>query len=201
MIRTRALIATALLLAGCGEQPPSVLDTEAAQAKAVKALRGWDRVFAAPRDAVGAANQFGFAAAAYAASGTTPAYRASGKPVMMSSSYAKAPNSATFTLTGAKADMADRAQFTLTITDPADIATARKRFGQLVGDWLARFDIKDRDGVTQAIATGSDVDGLTDGAPASVDFTPVGSAMPTRIDVTFTRPEGSTPDTSKTRGQ
>ncbi len=188
-----ALVATGLLLAGCGEQPETVHEREAKVAATAKALSGWDRAFGVPSSATGAANQFGFGVGPYAAAKT--GFAATGRPIMMSNSGAADPSIAIFTLEGAKADLADHIVFALKITDPIDVETARQRFAQTIGDFMGKFDIRDGGAVGNAILANESLQGKVSGATATVANTP------TRIDVTFTRPGATSPDTSKTRGQ
>jgi hypothetical protein len=188
-----ALTLTAML-AGCGKPAPSVREQEAAQAASVATLSGWDRLFAAPQEAVGAINQAGFGLGSYAAK--DGGFIATGQPRMFSNSNAKAPNTTSVVVAGKTAAAIDTVTYALTLTDPVDATTARMRLAQTVGEFLGRFKIKASPDLLRAIRLGKPLNA----APITVALVPSTSGAPERIDVTFTRSPATNPANNKTQG-
>ncbi len=93
------------MLASCGKPAPSVREQEAAQTASVATLSGWDRLFGAPQETIGAINQAGFALGAYAAK--DGGFNATGQPRMFSNSNAAKPNTTSVAVTG-KSDRISR---------------------------------------------------------------------------------------------
>ena len=102
---TSLFVGTALLVS-CGKPAPTVREQEAAQARSVASLSGWDRLFAAPQETIGAINQAGFALGGYAAKGE--GFIATGQPRMFSNSNAKAPNTTSVVVAGRSAAAGER---------------------------------------------------------------------------------------------
>lgn len=177
------------MLAACGESDPTVLENEADQAATAATMRGWDRVFGAPSEAIGRVNQFGFRATPYAADGAT--FLSKGGPITLSQSAADRPNSGSFEAAGAAATAIDRLVFTLSITDPANADTAKQRFVDVLRGFASQYAIED-EGAFDAILREQDADGSIAGTPASIAVTK-GEAETRIITVTFTRPTGTTP--------
>ncbi len=188
-----ALTLTAML-AGCGKPAPSVREQEAAQTASVATLSGWDRLFAAPQETVGAINQAGFALGEYAAK--DDGFIATGQPRMFSNSNAAKPNTTSVAVTGKTAAAIDTVAYTLTMTDPVDATTARMRLAQTVGEFLGRFKIKASPDLLRAIRLGQPLDA----APARVAIVPATNTTPRRVDVTFTRSPATSPANNKTQG-
>jgi len=183
-----------VMLAGCGKPAPSVREQEAAQTASVATLSGWDRLFAAPQETVGAINQAGFALGEYAAK--DGGFTATGQPRMFSNSNAAKPNTTLVTVTGKTAAAIDTVAYTLTLTDPFDATTARMRLAQTVGEFLGRFKIKASPDLLRAIRLGQPLDA----APAKVAIVPATDTTPARVDVTFTRSPATSPANNKTQG-
>ncbi len=183
-----------VMLAGCGKPAPSVREQEAAQTASVATLSGWDRLFAAPRETVGAINQAGFAVGDYAVK--DGGFTATGQPRMFSNSNAAKPNTTSVAVTGKTAAAIDTVAYTLTLTDPVDATTARMRLAQTVGEFLGRFKIKASPDLLRAIRLGQPLDA----APAKVAFVPSTNTTPARVDVTFTRSPATSPANNKTQG-
>ncbi|MES2441254.1 MAG: hypothetical protein V4574_00360 [Pseudomonadota bacterium] len=151
----------ALATAGCGGAKPDASATANAQAPMGNALldpdkelaRRWDKLFSDPAAAVAAANEFGYKAGPYAASGTT--FGATGEQLLPD---AKAPVTVRtrFAATGAAAGRVDAVTFTFDISD-----TTRKNSAQLdkiqaypsriVRGFLGRFDVSAGDDARRAI--------------------------------------------------
>lgn len=187
----RAVLPLCLALAACGSGPTaapaaeergSVREREAAQVEAVRTLTSWDRVFASPVETVGSINQAGFGLPDYAASTSAGGHLAQGVDRIMSRSAAPSPNMATASVAGSAPTRVDQVSYVLKLNDPADAATARDRFAQAVGEFLARAEIAGGEPLLAAISEGrsaqADVAGLRTGV----------TATPARIDVTFLRP-------------
>ena len=184
----------ALGLAGCGKPAPSVREQEAAQAASVATLSGWDRLFGAPQETVGAINQAGFALGDYTAKDGV--FTATGQPRMFSNSNAAKPNTTSVAVAGKTATAIDTVTYALTLTDPVDATTARMRLAQTVGEFLGRFKIKASPDLLRAIRLGQPLDA----APAKVAIVPSTNGAPERIDVTFTRSPATNPANNKTQG-
>lgn len=188
-----ALTLTAML-AGCGKPAPSVREQEAAQTASVATLSGWDRLFAAPQETIGAINQAGFALGDYAAK--DGGFMAVGQPRMFSNSNAAKPNTTSVIAAGKTAAAIDTVTYVLTLTDPVDATTARMRLAQTVGEFLGRFKIKASPDLLRAIRLGEPLDA----APAKVAIVPATNTTPARVDVTFSRSPATSPANNKTQG-
>ncbi len=127
-MRLAVALTLAAMLAGCGKPAPSVREQEAAQTASVATLSGWDRLFGAPQETIGAINQAGFALGAYAAK--DGGFNATGQPRMFSNSNAAKPNTTSVAVTGKTAAAIDTVTYALTLTDPVDATTARMRLAQ-----------------------------------------------------------------------
>ena len=193
-MRLAVALTLAAMLAGCGKPAPSVREQEAAQARSVASLSGWDRLFAAPQETIGAINQAGFALGGYAAKGE--GFIATGQPRMFSNSNAAKPNTTSVAVTGKTAAAIDTVTYALTLTDPVDATTARMRLAQTVGEFLGRFKIKASPDLLRAIRLGQPLDA----APITVALFPSTNGAPQRIDVTFTRSPATSPANNKTQG-
>lgn len=193
-MRLAVALTFAMLLAGCGKPAPSVREQEAAQTASVATLSGWDRLFGAPQETVGAINQAGFALGDYAAN--DGGFTATGQPRMFSNSNAAKPNTTSVAVTGKTAAAIDTVAYTLTLTDPVDATTARMRLAQTVGEFLGRFKIKASPDLLRAIRLGQPLDA----APAKVAIVPATDTTPARVDVTFTRSPATSPANNKTQG-
>ena len=183
-----------MALAGCGKPAPSVREQEAAQTASVATLSGWDRLFGAPQETIGAINQAGFALGAYAAK--DGGFIATGQPRMFSNSNAAKPNATSVAVTGKTAAAIDTVTYALTLTDPVDATTARMRLAQTVGEFLGRFKIKASPDLLRAIRLGQPLDA----APAKVAIVSATNTTPARVDVTFTRSPATSPANNKTQG-
>jgi hypothetical protein len=183
-----------MALAGCGKPAPSVREQEAAQTASVATLSGWDRLFGAPQETIGAINQAGFALGEYAAK--DGGFTATGQPRMFSNSNAAKPNTTSVAVTGKTAAAIDTVAYTLTLTDPVDATTARMRLAQTVGEFLGRFKIKASPDLLRAIRLGQPLDA----SPAKVALVPSNNGAPQRINVTFTRSPATNPANNKTQG-
>ncbi|TKD51174.1 hypothetical protein [Sphingomonas baiyangensis] len=199
-MRAALLLGVALALAGCERTPPepTVLENEAAQAATAATMRGWDRAFNMPAEAVAFANQFGFRAPTYAADGDG-SFLSQGNPITLSQSDAENPNTGAFEVAGSRADVAERFVFTLAITDPANAATAKQRFADVITGFLSQYEIED-DGALGAVTNEQDADGMLAGTPMSVAVAP-GDDDSRTITVTFSRPATTTPDIQPAQGQ
>ncbi len=193
-MKVAVALTLAAMLAGCGKPAPSVREQEAAQTASVATLSGWDRLFAAPQETVGAINQAGFALGEYAAN--DGGFTAIGQPRMFSNSNAAKPNTTSVAVTGKTAAAIDTVAYTLTLTDPVDATTARMRLAQTVGEFLGRFKIKASPDLLRAIRLGQPLDA----APAKVAIVPATNTTPARVDVTFTRSPATSPANNKTQG-
>ena len=187
MMRGILLFTAIATLSACSAES-ALKREEKVQAKAA-AMTGWDRLFASPATTIPAVNQFGFRASDYAAKGSAFGSEAAA-PIMMSSSFAKVPNAATFTATGNSAEAIDTIAFRLDITDPEAADVARERFTTTIRDFL--FSAK-ADGfipVGQAIATETPATGVLPGAAWRLTReTLSGGTDNRRLTVTFTRPD------------
>jgi hypothetical protein len=190
---TSLFVGTALLVS-CGKPAPTVREQEAAQARSVASLSGWDRLFAAPQETIGAINQAGFALGGYAAK--DEGFIATGQPRMFSNSNAKAPNTTSVVVAGKSAESIDTVTYALSLTDPVDATTARMRLAQTVGEFLGRFKIKASPDLLRAIRLGQPLAA----APATVAIVPATNTTPARVDVTFTRSPATSPANNKTQG-
>ena len=193
-MRLGVVLTLTAVLAGCGTPASTVREQEAAQAASTRTLKGWDRLFGAPRDTIGAINQAGFTLGDYAAK--DGAYAASGQPRLFSNSNAARPNMAQVTLAGADPATIDSVTYALALTDPVDATTARMRLAQTVGEFLGRFKIKASPDLLRAIRLGQPLDA----APATVAIVPATNTTPARVDVTFTRSPATSPANNKTQG-
>jgi hypothetical protein len=191
---------TACLLAGCNGTPaqPTIKEKETARAAEMAKLKGWDRFFGAPDATIGAANQFGFHAPAYAASGHV--WRSTGGPTTIAGSEAKVPNRVWFTAEGPGATQVDTIRFDLGVGDPKTAKDAGKRFAKLVRDFLFQAGIE-ADALVPAIEQGVPARGDLQGAPYSIEKSERDDADGTHhVTVTFTR-TGATAPTSPTQGK
>ncbi|MES2420531.1 MAG: hypothetical protein V4595_04440 [Pseudomonadota bacterium] len=193
-MRLAVALTLAAMLAGCGKPAPSVREQEAAQTASVATLSGWDRLFGAPQETVGAINQAGFALGDYAAK--DGGFIATGQPRMFSNSNTAKPNTTSVAVAGKTAAAIDTVTYALTLTDPVDATTARMRLAQTVGEFLGRFKIKASPDLLRAIRLGQPLDA----APAKVATVPSTNGAPQRIDVTFTRSPATSPANNKTQG-
>jgi hypothetical protein len=175
-------------LAAC--QAESALQREEKVQAAAATLSGWDRLFGSPGTTIPSANQFGFRAGDYAAAPDGGYRSGSAAPIMMSSSAAKAPNSAGFAATGATAQAIDVIALHLDITDPRDADTAKGRFSTLIRDFLFQAKADGFVPVGSAIAAERPAEGRIDGAAWRLtrDALPAGGET-RRLTVTFTRPD------------
>lgn len=197
-----ALLLSCLLVAGCQQQAaqPSIKQQEAARQAEVDKLKGEERLFV-PSVAIGAANQFGYHNQPLAQAKQGAGYVSTGLSPMISSSFAKAPNQTSFTATAAKPDTLDTLEFTLSITDPENAATAKKRFRDILDQFLALATLAMRDDVKTFV---------TDEAPASKSYPGIemraerseiaGTPRARKLTVTFTRSEAAASGTSKPQG-
>ena len=183
-----ALLVACALVAGCkpAAKQSSLHEKEAARATEVAKLSGWDRAFA-PDVAVGAANQFGFRAPAYAVA--NGAYATTGGPVMISNSFAKKPNAVAFAAKGKAADKLDSIAFGLALTDPKSAEQAQQRLADIVRDYLFQSKI-DAKPIHDAIAKGAAGKGRLAGTPYAID------KSADHLTVTFTRTGASAPANS-----
>ncbi|MEG3164877.1 DUF6030 family protein [Sphingomonas sp. PB2P19] len=195
-MRTVAVLTLAGLLAGCGKPAPTVRETEATKVAAVSTLTGWDRVFASPQEVIGAINQAGLGIDMPAAAD----YALSGHERMISNSSAAVPNTINATVKGAEPARIDTITYSLSLTDPVDAKTARRRFAQTIGDFLTRFKLPGFAALLDAARDGQPFAQTVAGAPASVVVVPPANGAPERIDVTFTRPAAISPGNTKTQG-
>jgi len=201
------LLASSLLLAGCGVLPggkkeQSITEKDTARAVEVAKLDGWNKLFDAPDRTIPIVNQFGYRAPDYKATGGMPAFATTGIDSTISDSLAKAPNKTGFEASGASAKQLDTLRFSLAITDPEAAGVAKKRFGDILTQFLTQFKLGADDEVKAFV---------TEEAPASKNF---GGATMTaekqaiegaaegsrRLIVTFTRTGASAPANSKTQG-
>jgi hypothetical protein len=179
------LLATAALVAGC-KPGPTVHEQEAKRATELQKVTGWNRAFT-PDVAIGAANQFGFKAAPYAAA--EGGFASKGGPVAIANSFADKPNAVAFAATGKAADAIDSIRFDLALTDPSGEKKALQRTADLVRDYLfqSRIDAKP---VHEAIAKGEAAKGQLSGTPYTIE------KAADRLTVTFTRIGANAPANS-----
>jgi hypothetical protein len=193
------LLGTSLLAAGCKPAPAekSIREKEAERSAEVARITGWDKFWKAPDAAVGAANQFGFRATPYAASGHVG--RSTGGPVMLAGSTAAKPNQASFAAEGPSATQVDTIRFDLALTDDASATDARKRFAALVRDYLFQAKI---DGATllPALEQGTPARGNLAGTPYSIEKSDSAGGSAGHLSVTFNRSGADAPEPSKPQG-
>jgi hypothetical protein len=193
------LLTAGLLAAGCTPAPAekSIKEKEAARAAEVARLKGWDKLFAAPDATIGAANQFGFRATPYAASGHV--WRSTGGPVMIAGSFAKQPNRVTFAAEGPSATQVDTIRFDLGVSDPKTAKDAGKRFAQIVRDFLFQAGIEG-DALLPALEQGVPARGTLAGTPYTIELPPTVEGGEGHQIVTFTRTGATAPANSKPQG-
>jgi hypothetical protein len=200
MFRAAALLAGFGLLAGCNAQPSgqALQKQEATRAAQVAKLSGWDRAFT-PDVAVGAANQLGFKAPAFAATGAE--YRTAGGPVTIGSSFGKTPSRVAFKAKGAAADKIDAMAFDLTTAaaDAKGAALARERFAEMVKIFLFQSKI-DASPIAAKLSNGEAGSGSLAGAPYQILATPAGKDGMSHLTVTFTR-TGASASGNQTQGK
>lgn len=185
-MRFALLLPLAAVLAGCGGAG-SIREQEAARANEVAPLKGGTRMFGAVPETIAGANQFGFRAADYKATGGIPAYRITGNPITITRTLADKPNQVAFEATGNSADAFDTIRFTLNLTDDGEARQARERFRDTLRAFLLPHKLDDK-GALEAIVKEETADFSMDGIPAQVVVTPAADTAPKRITVTFTRP-------------
>jgi hypothetical protein len=191
VIRSAALLlATGIALAGCGERVTGEQRQQQEQVRAAQLgkLSGWVRAFQ-PDVAVGAANQFGFHAPAYAAA--DGGFASKGGPVTIANSFAKRPNAIAFAATGKAADKVDTIAFDLALTDKAGEKDALTRTATLVRDYLFQSKI-DAKPIHDAIASGAPGQGQLAGADYAIE------RADGHLVVTFSRTGASAPANSQT---
>jgi hypothetical protein len=185
-----ASLAPLWLLAGCGgaasEQGAALQKREQARAAELGQVRGWERAFQ-PDVAIGAANQFGFHAPAYAPA--KQGFASIGTPVTITDTAADKPNRVAFDASGATAERVDTLAFRLAITDPASAELARKRTADIVRDFLFQSKI-DAKPIHEKIAKGQAGPGRLDGVDYAIEN------APDRLVVTFHRTGASAPANS-----
>jgi len=201
------LLASSLLVAGCGVLPgskkeQSITEKDAARAAELAKLEGWSKLFDAPDRTIPIANQFGYHAPEYKATGGTPAFASTGTDAKISNSFAKAPNTTGFAASGASANQLDTLRFSLSITDPEAAGVAKKRFRDILTQFLAQFKLDLGDDVktfvTQEVPASKNFGGATMTAEKqAIEGAADGSR---RLIVTFTRTGASAPANSKTQG-
>lgn len=192
-MRAAALLPLVLALAACGgESGESLQAKEKARAEELAKLQGWDRAFH-PDAVIAAANQFGFRLISYSA--VPGGYRAVGEPANVSTSPDGVTNQAMFTATGATKEKVDALSFELVLQHPGTAADARKRFADLVRDFLfqSRIDAKP---IHDAIAAGEEGTGMIQGTPYTIATTPADANGVSRLTVTFNRTGASAPANS-----
>lgn len=186
-----ALMLAALALAGCGgasggDKGQALQKQEAARAAELGKISGWERAFQ-PDVAIGAANQFGFHAPAFAAAGT--GFASKGGPVMIANSAAKKPNAVSFAATGKAADKVDTIAFDTTLGNGKADGDALTRTADLVRDYLFQSKI-DAKPIHDKIAKGE----ADKGQLAGIDYAIEKAAD--RLTVTFHRTGASAPANS-----
>ena len=190
MHRVAAFSLVALALAAC---KPAVDEgrerqkQEQVRASEVKQLRGWERAFQ-PDVAVGAANQFGFRAPAYAAAAGSFASVGATNPIT-DAPAGKKPNTVGFEAKGAAADRVDTIAFRLDLADAPRGEPARKRFAAIVRDYLFQSKI-DAAALHDKLTNGEAAKGQLDGIDYRIDSAPTGAT------VTFYRTGASAPANS-----
>jgi hypothetical protein len=193
------LLTACLLAAGCNRTPAqqTIKQKEEARTAEVAKVNGWDKLWSAPDVAIGAANQFGFHAPAYAAAGHS--WRSAGGPVMIAGSMSKTPNHVGFVAEGPDANQIDTLTFDLALTDTASAADARKRFAKLIRDFLFQAGIE-ADALVPAIEQGTPARGELAGTPYSIENLNSVDDSEDHLAVTFIRSGAQGPVTSKPQG-
>lgn len=204
------LIVAAAPLAGCGAaHDPSLNEQQAAAAQnrapnreKVMADR-WAQLFTNPAAVVAAANDFGFKADGYKASGK--GYAATGKVT-----WPEKPNGiaveSVFEATGPKADAIETIRFTLDVKhDAKPDERARDSYGyvrRLVLGFLSRFEVGPGDTINGALQRRESAKDVQHGVSIVVDANPIsgGNAKDRHITVTFTRVGASAP-ANQTQGK
>ncbi|MGK6318262.1 hypothetical protein [Sphingomonas sp. DT-204] len=166
----------------------SVHAQEAEVQKAAARMKGWDRLFGSPATTIPAVNQFGFHAPDYAA--TSGEAESKGNEIVLSNSYAKAPNKAQFVASGKDAAAIDQLAFALKITDPESAKAAKERFGKLIRDFMFSARAEGAEAVQKAIDAEKPADGELSGVAYALKVEPLDGAKDNRvITVTFTHPD------------
>lgn len=190
MLRRAALLLAPLALAGCGGTPAqdgaALQKQEQGRAGDLANTRGWERAFQ-PDVAIGAANQFGFHAPAYGPA--RQGFASIGTPVMVTDTAAKKPNAVGFAATGKAAGRIDTFAFDLALTDAPSAELARKRFANIVRDFLFQSKI-DAKPIYDKIARGEAGKGQLDGIDYAIE------KAADRLTVTFHRTGASAPANS-----
>jgi len=185
-----ALFAASLALAGCGGAPSkngaALQKQEQARAADLARVDGWERAFQ-PDVAIGAANQFGFHAPAYGPA--KDGFLSIGTPVTVTDTAAKKPNSVGFAAKGKAAERIDTLAFDLAQTDAASAALARKRFADIVRDFLFQSKIDARP-IYDKITSGEAAKGQLAGIDYAIE------KADDRLTVTFHRTGASAPANS-----
>ncbi|MFZ5747986.1 MAG: hypothetical protein ACOY45_10095 [Pseudomonadota bacterium] len=200
-----APVLAGLLLAGCGaaKREPSITEKDAARAAELAKHQGWDKLFVGTQQTIAIANQFGYRNGEYAAAKDGSGFASTGATPAISSSYAKAPNTTGFTATGASADRLDRLVFTLDITDPDNAVTAKKRFRDILDQFLGQFGIDVKADTTKLVTDEVEGSRTYPGATLTVAKQEVKGAPPRsrRLVVTFERTGGTAPANSEPEAQ
>ncbi len=185
-----ALLIASLALAGCGGAPSkngaALQKHEQARATELGQVRGWERAFQ-PDIAIGAANQFGFHAPAYGPA--KGGFVSIGTPVTVTDTAAKKPNSVGFAAKGKAAERIDILAFDLAQNDLASAELARKRFADIVRDFLFQSKIDARP-IYDKIASGEAAKGQLAGIDYAIE------KADDRLTVTFHRTGASAPANS-----
>ena len=185
-----ALLLASLALAGCGGAPSNqgvaLQKQEQNRAAELGQVRGWERAFQ-PDVAIGAANQFGFHAPVYGPA--KDGFVSIGTPVTVTDTAAKKPNSVGFAAKGKTAERVDILAFDLAQTDAASAELARKRFADIVRDFLFQSKI-DAKPIHDKIAKGEAGKGQLDGIDYAIE------KADDRLTVTFHRTGASAPANS-----
>ncbi|MBR0553406.1 hypothetical protein [Stakelama marina] len=208
MRRTHTLLIAGLAgcaaLAACNgtSQQPTPEATEAVSANEGAPLQsaGWDRLFTSPADALAAASDDGFAPESYDPTGGEPPYQAKSAPITLSGSTPDAANQASFTASGNQADKIGTITFSLQLGDSGTAKQAEQHFADMIRQYLSSFGIEDDKNLLAAITNEQNTDGTIAGTPVTIDTGVQTGAMPEVINVTFTRPDATSPDNSKPQG-
>lgn len=153
----------------------------------------WSELFGDPARVVSAANEFGYGASPYAATGATPAYRAAGEQAI---GEANAPVriASSFTAAGASANRIDTVTFTFDVhvagnPQSRDVREALNTPRRIVNGFFGRFGVGPGDAVTGALTRLESGNATRYGVRTTVVTTPLSDTagpMDRRVVVTVT---------------
>lgn len=138
----------------------------------------WQAMFGNPAAVIATANEFDYAAGAYAPTGGTPAFRTAGTPWVHPGAKAPIEVTGDFNATGATRDRIDTITFTFKVIENSEPKTKKERDAikvpkTVLGGFLSRFQLGMGDDVLRALRTGTSVTATTPGGRIVVIAQPV----------------------------